>query len=176
MKFVPKIMLILLSFALISMKSDKEAYQLFNIKGGKEKYKALLKDALDADIVFFGEQHNNPISHWMQLELTQDLYAEKQDNLLLGAEMFEADNQLLIDEYLSGKIREKNFEQEARLWKNYKTDYKPLLEFARENNLRFVATNIPRRYASVVQKQKNTSPPCLLNTTLNLRVINRCSK
>jgi uncharacterized iron-regulated protein len=66
--------------------------------------------------------------------------------------MFEADNQLILDEYLSGAISTKGFEDEAKLWKNYKTDYKPLVEFAKENHLRFIATNIPRRYASMVYK------------------------
>jgi len=153
MKLITKISVVLIAFVLLSMKGDMQAYQLYNIKGGKVKYKAMLNDAKDADIVFFGELHNNPICHWLQLELTKDLEEVKKDKLVLGAEMFEADNQLLIDEYLGGMIREKNFEQEVRLWKNYKTDYKPLLELAKDNNLKFIATNIPRRYASVVAKK-----------------------
>ncbi|MCB0805702.1 MAG: ChaN family lipoprotein [Bacteroidales bacterium] len=153
MKKLQIIPLALIALILMSMKGDKEAYQLFNTKGGKAKYKAMLNDALDADIVFFGELHNNPISHWLQYGLTKDIFEQKGSNLVLGAEMFESDNQLLLDEYLSGSIRDKNFEEEARLWKNYKTDYKPLVEFARENKLNFVATNIPRRYASVVYKK-----------------------
>src|SRR5690606_19237490 len=39
-----------------------------------------------------------------------------------------------------------------RLWNNYKTDYKPLIDFAKENKLDFIATNIPRRYASMVYR------------------------
>lgn len=64
--------------------------------------------------------------------------------------MFETDNQILIDEYFAGIIKESSFETEVRLWKNYSTDYKPLLNFAKENGLKFVASNIPRRYAAVV--------------------------
>ena len=67
--------------------------------------------------------------------------------------MFESDDQLKIDEYFSGAISQKSFEKEARLWNNYKTDYKPLLEFAKDSGLKFVATNIPRRYASLVSKK-----------------------
>jgi uncharacterized iron-regulated protein len=67
--------------------------------------------------------------------------------------MFENDNQLLIDEYLRGDIRQRNFENEVKLWDNYQTDYKPLLEFAKDSGLRFIATNIPRRYASVVHQR-----------------------
>ncbi len=40
-----------------------------------------------------------------------------------------------------------------RLWPNYNTDYKPLIEFAKSKELKFVATNIPRRYANMVYKK-----------------------
>ncbi|MBN1338849.1 MAG: ChaN family lipoprotein [Bacteroidales bacterium] len=138
---------------LLSMKGDKPAYKLFNSKGREAGYKEMLKDALAADIVFFGELHNNSLCHWMQLELTGDIYNEKKEKLVLGAEMFETDNQLLLNEYLSGKIAERNFEAEAKLWNNYKTDYKPLVVFAKEHKLAFIATNIPRRYAAIVNKK-----------------------
>ncbi len=140
-------------FMLTAFKSDKPAYYFYNSKGKKVKYEKVLKAALNADVVFFGESHNNPIAHWMELELTKDCYKAKGDNLILGAEMFERDNQLILDEYLSGKISGKSFKDEARLWPNYSTDYKPLVEFAKKHKLPFIATNIPRRYASVVYKK-----------------------
>ncbi len=149
-----KIFLLLSVFALtVAMKNDKPAYKLFNSEGKQVKYKTLLKNALESDIVFFGEMHNNPICHWLQLELTSDIFEKKGELLVMGAEMFETDNQLILDEYLNELIKTKNFENEAKLWPNYKTDYKPLVEFAKENNLDFIATNIPRRYASVVHKK-----------------------
>src|SRR5690606_42017558 len=94
--------------------------------------------------------HDNPISHWLQLALTKDLYKTK--SLVLGAEMIERDNQLQLNQYLSGEINQKGLDTLARLWKNHKTDYKPLVDFAKENKLHFVATNIPRRYASMVYR------------------------
>ncbi len=135
---------------LLSMRNDKPAYKLFDKNGKNSSYKELLKEASEADIVFFGELHDNPICHWLEYELTADLYSEKGKNLMLGAEMFESDNQLIVNEYLAGLIKEKNFEAEARLWPNYKTDYKRLLNFARDSSLRFIATNVPRRYAAMV--------------------------
>ena len=142
--------LILVAFSLMAMKADKDAYQIYNVKGKKTSYARLFKHALEADVILFGELHNNPICHWMQLELTADLFKEKGNQLVLGAEMFERDGQLILDEYLQGEISTKSFESQARLWPNYKTDYKPLLEFAKENELPFIATNVPRRYASIV--------------------------
>ena len=145
--------IIVISMMMISMKSDKPAYKLFDSKGKTTKYKNLLKDASGADVVLFGELHNNPIAHWLQVQLTKDLFEEHGEKLVLGAEMFESDNQLLLDEYLGELIRESNFENEAKLWKNYTTDYKPLVGFARQNKIPFIATNIPRRYASVVNQK-----------------------
>jgi uncharacterized iron-regulated protein len=130
--------------------AQPKAYNIFNQKGKEVAYAKMLKDLQEADIVFFGELHNNPICHWLELELTRDLYTQEDQNLILGAEMLESDNQLLVNEYFLGFISEKNFEKEARLWPNYQTDYKPLVTFAKENNLSFVATNVPRRYASAV--------------------------
>ncbi len=136
--------------ALFSFKSDKKAYQLFDSNGKEVHYSKLLEAAKDADIVLFGESHTNPIDHWLEQELTRDLYAEKSDKLVLGAEMFEADDQIVLDEYLSGDLSEKTMKDEAKMWTNYPSDYKPLLDFAKEHKLRFVASDIPRRYASMV--------------------------
>lgn len=129
---------------------DKPTYKVFTGEGKNADYKDILKEVIKADVVFFGELHDNPVAHWLELEITKDIFSEKGKNLVLAAEMFETDNQLLIDEYFAGIIKESSFESEVRLWKNYSTDYKPLLNFARENGLRLVASNIPRRYASVV--------------------------
>lgn len=145
-----QIVLVATFLVFTAFKTDKPAYYLFNKDGKDVKYEKMLKEAEDADIVLFGELHDNPVSHWLQLELTKDLYDLKKDKLVLGAEMFESDNQVILDEYISNMISQGSFESNARLWPNYKTDYKPLVDFARTNNLKFVATNVPRRYASIV--------------------------
>ena len=144
---------LILSFILISGYSqDKKAYQIFTSDGVAVNYFEMLDDMYDGDIIFFGEHHNNPIIHWLQLELTKDLYKQKTDNLIISAEMFESDNQVIVDEYMEGLISQSRFEAECRLWPNYETDYKPLLEFAKTHQLTFVASNIPRRYANAVSK------------------------
>lgn len=142
-----------LFFVFAAFKTDKPAYSLFDKEGKTEKYEKMLKEMEDADIVLFGESHDNPISHWLQLELTKDLFESKKEDLVLGAEMFESDVQVVLSEYLAGKISTSSFESESRPWPNYKTDYKPLVEFAKKNKLSFVATNVPRRYASLVNSK-----------------------
>ena len=54
--------------------AQKEAYVIFNNKGKEVSYSKLLKEAEKADVILFGEFHDNPIIHWLQLELTNDLY------------------------------------------------------------------------------------------------------
>lgn len=135
---------------LLAFKGDKKAYQLYDAKGKETSYEKLLNEAKQSDIILFGELHNNPICHWLEQELTKDLYAQKKNDLVLSAEMFEADDQIAINEYLAGKLSDKTFKDEVKLWSNYTNDYKPLLDFAKENHLPFIAANIPRRYANLV--------------------------
>lgn len=142
------LLLPLLSLALSAQ--QKPAYLIYNQKGKKVSYKKMLKTIAKKDIVLFGETHNNAIAHWLQLEVTKDCGEIRQ--LVLGAEMFEQDNQAALDAYLQGKINAKQLDSQARLWKNYPTDYAPLVNYAKEKKIPFAATNIPRRYASMVAK------------------------
>ena len=142
---------LLLFATILSAAQDKKAYQIFDKNGKKTSYEKLLKAGEKADVVLFGEYHDNSVVHWLQLEFTKDL-AQKKD-LVLGAEMLEADNQKQLDQYLNGEINQKQLDSSARLWKNYKTDYKPLVDFAKEKKFSFIATNVPRRYASLVFKK-----------------------
>lgn len=146
-----KFLSLFLLFAICLQAQDKKAYQLFDKNGKKVSYDKLLKASLKTQVVLFGEYHNNSVSHWLQIELTKDVAAKTP--VVLGAEMIEADNQTQLNQYLKGEIDQKKLDSTARLWKNHPTDYKPLVDFAKENNFDFIATNIPRRYASMVSKK-----------------------
>lgn len=126
------------------------AYQIFTAKGKKAKWGDVVKAMQQQEVILFGEYHDNPIAHWLQLELTRSL--GDQQKITLGAEMFEADNQQALNAFLAGKLSAKGLDSNARLWKNYPTDYAPLVKYAKEKNYAFIATNIPRRYASLVAK------------------------
>lgn len=134
-----------------TLHAQGEAYQFFTNKGKKVELKQVLKEASDADAVFFGELHNNSLGHWLQLQVLEGLQAENPE-LVVGSEIFEREDQLNLDEWFSDKITESSFEAEAKLWKNYTTDYRPVLRYAKEKGLTFVATNVPRKYASLVSK------------------------
>jgi uncharacterized iron-regulated protein len=130
---------------------DKRAYVIYNAAGKKTGYKKMVKKLSGSDIVLFGELHNNPVAHWLEYEVMESLFQTKP--LILGAEMVEADNQGALSDYITGKITAKALDSLARLWPNYKTDYAPLVDFAKTHQLNFIATNIPRRYANLVFKK-----------------------
>jgi uncharacterized iron-regulated protein len=146
------ITLILTTFILTpAFSQDKSPYQIFNAEGEKTNYQQMMKTIENADIIFYGELHNNAIAHWLEYEISYDLL--QKGNLIFGAEMFEADNQNELNLYLEDSIDYKGLDTLARLWPNYKTDYAPLVDLAKKYKKPFVATNIPRRYASLVYKK-----------------------
>ena len=113
-------------------------------------------DAKNADIIFFGEEHNDSAGHFLEAAIFNALHKEYGDKLALSMEMFETDCQLVLNEYLDGFISETRFVKEARAWNNYK-DYKPAIEYAKENKLSVIAANPPRRYVSMVSSNGMSS-------------------
>ncbi|MCS4239404.1 putative iron-regulated protein [Myroides gitamensis] len=148
MKYIYSVLFALLVGTVFA--SEGQPYQIYNAKGKKVTYKQMIKTLGKSDVVLFGEYHNNSLGHWLQLKVTESLGAKQE--LVLGAEMFEADNQEGLSNYVEGKISEEDFAKEVRLWNNYKGDYRPLVEYAKQHQAPFIATNVPRRYASLLFK------------------------
>ncbi len=144
---------LLFFYGTAQVEQQDPAYRLFEAKGEPASYQAMLGRLSKADVILFGEYHDDPIGHWLQKKVAGDLYKEIGDGLILGMEMFAADEQLLLDELLAGTIRHKDFEQKARIWSSYETALKPLVSFAREKELPLIGTNIPRRYAALVHRR-----------------------
>lgn len=129
-----------------------DAFKFYNKKSKEVSSKNLIKELAGYDVVFIGEHHDNCINHWLEKRITEALFEKKNGQIILGAEMFERDNQQALNSYLAGKIDAKNLKDSVRLWKNYETDYRPLLDFAKDKKLNFIATNVPRKYASQTSK------------------------
>lgn len=139
------------SFAQNSL--TEKNYKILSNKTLKEvNLKDIVAEMKNYDVLFFGEEHNDSVAHYLQLEIFKELYHTYGDKTALSMEMFETDCQLVMDEYLKGLIREKNFVKEARAWGNYK-NYKPLVEFAKENKLQVVAANAPARYVNMASRK-----------------------
>ncbi|MBU6122850.1 ChaN family lipoprotein [Hymenobacter sp. PAMC29290] len=147
-----------LAFASVAFTSDRPAYRLFTAAGQPADYDQMLTELAQADVVLFGEQHNDALAHWLELQVAKDLLKlKKPGDLVLGMEMFERDVQPLVAQYAAGTLADTAFERQARPWPNYDTDYRPLLQFARENHLAVIGTNAPRPFAKTVAQRSLTA-------------------
>lgn len=105
-----------------------------------------------ADVVFFGEEHDDPETHRAEAELL-DAIGRVGRPVVLSLEMFERDVQGVLDDYLAGRASESQFLARSRPWDRYATDYRRLIELAKERHWRVVAANVPRPLASAVGRR-----------------------
>jgi uncharacterized iron-regulated protein len=127
---------------------------IFDRQGKSVGFEQLLERVGQSDVVFLGEQHDDAVAHAIQLKIltaVSEKYGASRKTVL-SLEMFERDVQPIINEYLKNQITETHFLAAARPWGNYQTDYRPLVEFAKEKKLDVVAANAPRRYVNMVTR------------------------
>ena len=113
---------------------------------------AMLDQVAHADVVFVGEQHDDPATHRLELRILQGLHTRVGSRLTLGMEMWERDEQAALDAYLTGTTTEAMFLKSSRPWPNYQTDYRPLVEYAKAQHIPVAATNAPQAIVSAVGK------------------------
>lgn len=134
-------------------------YRAFDAKGNAVTLQTIIDSLERADVLFVGETHDNPVAHLLEAELLRradeayGLASPKRRAVALSLEMFERDVQTVLDEYLAGLITERHFLLSSRPWRNYETDYQPLVEYARAHHLPVIAANAPARYVSHVSSQ-----------------------
>lgn len=140
----------------IMPRKDNHFFRVYNGSSGEECSLAEVLEAMkSSEVVFMGETHDDPVAHQLQLFLLIQLAADAMKTgrgVALSLEMFETDVQTALDEYVMGKIRERDLVSDARPWSNYATDYRPMVDFCSDAGFRVVAANAPRRYVSAVGK------------------------
>jgi uncharacterized iron-regulated protein len=134
-------------------------YRVYDGQGNPATLDAIVKAMATNDAVYLGEQHDDPVAHAIEAELFRRAVSTYSPGrkVALSMEMFERDVQIVVDEYLSGLISEQHFLLSSRPWPNYKTDYRPLVEIAKEKHLDVVAANAPRRYVNMVSRNGRDS-------------------
>lgn len=149
---------IALGMALLCMCAGAASAAQFSDAGsGKELNAAQLAKRLQKyDVVFFGEFHDQGVIHAAEAELLQAMHKLQGDKLALSMEMFEADNQDKLDKFLAGDLSEEDFLATSRPWPRYKTDYAPLVNFAKEQKMPVLAANVPRFLAAHVAKNNGS--------------------
>jgi uncharacterized iron-regulated protein len=124
-----------------------------DISSGRDvDFAELVRRLNDADVVFFGENHDDPETHRVEAALLEAVSRDGR-SVILSLEMFERDAQPLLNEYLAGRISESDFLARSRPWDRYITDYRPMVELAKAHGWRVIASNIPRPMASAVGRK-----------------------
>ncbi|MSP69568.1 MAG: hypothetical protein EXR20_04780 [Bacteroidetes bacterium] len=144
--------LLIIGFQSFGQVSEKN-YKIYSQKSGKEvTLNDIAEDMKNYDVLFFGEEHNDSVAHYLENKMFEILYLKFTNSITLSMEMFDRDVQLVMNEYLNGYIRTKNFNKDARVWNNYK-DYKPMVEFAKNNKLDVICSNAPSRYTNLAGRK-----------------------
>ncbi|MCD6011280.1 MAG: hypothetical protein K0Q79_1142 [Flavipsychrobacter sp.] len=134
-------------------KLSENNYRVYSVKQAKEVSLNDIADDMKAhDVLFFGEEHNDSVTHYLERAMLELMYEKFKENVALSMEMFERDVQPVMDEYLKGYIREKHFTKDARAWSNYR-DYKPMVEFAKEKGMDVVCANAAGRYTNIAGRK-----------------------
>ena len=137
----------------INAQLSEANYRIYSVKLGKEvTLNEIVEDMANADVLFFGEEHNDSVTHYLEQKTYELMYRKFGAKTTLSMEMFTRDVQAVMDEYLQGSIREKHFIKDARVWSNYK-DYRPMVEFAKANKLPIVCANAAGRYSNLAGRK-----------------------
>lgn len=133
---------------------DESKYAIFDSKGNTATFEQIITAAGGVDVVFLGELHDDATAHLLQMQIFKSGFEKYKNDkkIVLSLEMFERDVQTVVNEYLQNLITETHFLASSRPWGNYKTDYRPLFEFAKEHKLEVIAANAPRRYVNMVSR------------------------
>ena len=134
-----------------AMTQSLASYKIFSKNGKAVKYGKMIKSLNKSEIIFFGELHNNPVCHWLEMEVVKSI--DETNNIAIGMEMFETDTQEALTSYLEGNMESEEFSEKTRIWNNYKTDYAQIVEYAKARKIPVIASNVPRRYANMVYKE-----------------------
>jgi uncharacterized iron-regulated protein len=119
--------------------------------GAPTTLRAFLDRAEDADLVVFGEHHDDAVGSRHELEVLEGL-AEAKRPVALAMEFFERDQQADLDAYLAGKLPEAEFRERTARSKGYEKSHRPLVEWAKGHGVPVIAANAPRRLVTAYRK------------------------
>jgi uncharacterized iron-regulated protein len=113
--------------------------------GAASTLEALIPALAERRVVLIGETHDRFDHHLIQLEIIRGLHAIH-PKLAIGMEAFQQPFQRHLDDYVAGKLSERELLRATEYYQRWRFDfrlYQPILDFARENRLPVIALNLP---------------------------------
>ena len=97
-------------------------------------------------VVYVGEAHTAYGHHLSQLDIIRRLH-EIDSNIAIGLEFFQQPFQQYLDDYIAGKLDEKEMLRKTEYYIRWAYDYrhyKPILDYAKEHGIPLIALNLPK--------------------------------
>ncbi|MBM7456423.1 putative iron-regulated protein [Oceanisphaera litoralis] len=127
-------------------------YQLYSPTGQPLSLELAARQLDSADVIMVGELHGHPGIHRFQAELLARLLHQPRP-LALAMEQFSRDHQATLDAYLAAKLGEDAFIEQSHAWPGYRSDYRPLIELARQARIPVLAANAPRHLVRCIARK-----------------------
>ena len=151
------ISMLFFNFIKLNAQITEQNYRIYSVKLAKEmSISDIVDDMKNNDVLFYGEEHNDSVTHYLENKIYETLYKKFGNNISLSMEMFERDVQPIMNEYLTSDIRERNFKKDARVWNNYR-DYRPMIELSKANKLDVICANAAGRYSNLAGRKGQTA-------------------
>lgn len=154
---------------------------IFDSLGNRKTWNDLLATAEGADVIILGETHDDATGHALQQAFFNEAL-ERWPDAALSMEMLDRSEQAAVDDYLAGisnkeafyaAIAPNNARKVARSylngdidretfetrifslgWPTWEANYQPMIDAAKENGARVIASNTPwLRYTSLANKK-----------------------
>jgi uncharacterized iron-regulated protein len=117
-------------------------------------FEALAGQLSSKRVVFVGETHDRYDHHLNQLEIIRRLH-EIGPGLAVGIEYIQQPFQPFLDDYIAGRIDEREFLRATEYYERWRYDFRllaPIFRFAREQGIPMIALNVPRELTRAVSK------------------------
>ncbi|RJX73783.1 hypothetical protein DZ860_06045 [Vibrio sinensis] len=149
-------------------------YQLYSPQGEPIALSELPKRLVDADVILVGEWHTHSAIHRFQTDLFQQLL-DQNPSVTLSMEQFARDKQSIVNDYLKGDIGEQTLINQANAWPNYSSDYRALIELAKQQQQDVIAANAPKSIVRCIGRKgleylDKISPQQRLNVAKNVDI------
>ncbi len=168
--------LILVFFACSHTGTDAKQITVYRVSDGKTiSFGQMVDDLKKTQLIFVGESHDQERHHRLQLEIIKALHASKKP-MAVGFEMFVADEQQFLDQWVSGALGLDEFLPiYYRNWNFPWPLYKDIFLSIRDNKIPALALNVSPEitrkvarsgFASLSEEELKKLPPetgCVVN-------------
>jgi len=152
--------LFLVSFSPYLLSEEKINEQVEIVSAAKRTgrtltLKQLAQEIENNQVIYIGENHDNSSHHQIQLYIIKTLYNQNK-RIAIGMEMFQSKFQNAVNEYIFGNMSEQQFLDKTEYNKRWGYDYslyKPIIDFAKKNNVPIIALNIESEVIKDISKK-----------------------